>query len=294
MAKIGFIGLGIMGLPMAVNLVKKSGMDITGLDFLPERGELLAKEGGFAAGDATALAKDSEIIFLCLPSNELVRENCVLIAGNAKAGTIVVDLSSTAPGVVREQYAKLREKGISLLDSPVSGGDVGAKAGTLAIMCGGDKEVFEKVKPLLLMMGASATYMGTTGCGSVAKLANNMIAGVHLAVLGEAFAFAVKAGLDPEVLFDAIRVGFAGSPIMEAKAPKLISGDYTPAARVAVHQKDLKNAAKLAADMGVKIPLAQIVLDQMNELESMGLVNEDHCAMAKLYERDMGVHIDKK
>ncbi|MCD8138916.1 MAG: NAD(P)-binding domain-containing protein [Planctomycetaceae bacterium] len=291
METIGFIGLGIMGLPMASNLIAKSGATVTGIDFVPERTELLVQAGGKAGESARTIFQTSTVVFLCLPTNELMAEHCRLAAENAKPGTVVVDLGSTAPAVVREQYAVLREKGISLLDSPVSGGDVGAKAGTLAIMCGGDKETFGRVEPLLMKMGKSVTYMGGTGNGSVAKLANNMIAGIHLAALGEAFAYAVKAGLDPQVLFNAVRGGFAGSPIMEVKAPKLIAGDYTPAARMAVHHKDIRNAAKLAAEMGVSIPLSQVVLGQMDEIERLGLQNEDQCAMAKLYERDMGVSI---
>ncbi|MCD8350311.1 MAG: NAD(P)-binding domain-containing protein [Planctomycetaceae bacterium] len=291
METIGFIGLGLMGLPMATNLVKKSGMTVTGIDFVPERTEMLVQAGGKAGESAQAIFATSSVVFMCLPTNELMAENCRMAAESAKPGTIVVDLGSTAPAQVRELYATLREKGISLLDSPVSGGDVGAKAGTLAIMCGGDKETFDRVEPLLLMMGKSVTYMGATGNGSAAKLANNMIVAINLSALGEAFAYAVKAGLDPQVLFNAIRGGFAGSPIMDLKAPKLIAGDYTPSARMAVHHKDIRNAAKLAKEMGVSIPLSQVVLDQMDEIERLGLQNEDQCAMAKLYERDMGVSI---
>ena len=211
-----------------------------------------------------------------------------------RKGTIIVDLSSTSPNVIREMYAKAKEADISLIDSPVSGGEVGAIEGTLAMMCGGDKEIFDQVEPLLHFMGSTVTYVGKTGCGSVAKLANNMIVGCNIAAVGEALAFAVKAGLDPEVLYTAIKDGFAGSAVLSSKAPKIISRDFEASARIAVHQKDLKNAVHLADELGIEIPISNMVLDYMNEMEADGKVNEDHCSIAKIYEKRMGVEIKKQ
>lgn len=291
MPNIGFLGLGIMGLPMAVNLVKKCGFPVKGTDVSPSQMEKFIADGGCAAADAAELFAWSDILFFCLPTNELMRDNARAAMEAAKPGTVIVDLGSTAPGIIRGVEAELRSCGMHLLDSPVSGGDIGAKAGTLAIMAGGEKEVFDKVEPLLRCMGSAVTYMGKSANGSTAKLANNMMAGAYLAIMGEAFAFAVKAGLDPTVLYNAIKDGYAGCKMLDVKLPKIVNRDFSPAARMAVHQKDLKNAVLLAEEMGVKIPMSQVTLDLMDEVEAMGKANEDQCAMCQVYERDMGVII---
>ena len=294
MKTIGFVGMGIMGLPMAVNLVKKSGREIMGFDISQEKRLQFAAQGGKAVDSEDVIFSQCDLIFLCLPTNALVRQTIQRILTAAKPGTTIVDFSSTSPDVIRELYPQAQEKGVRLLDSPVSGGESGAIAGTLVLMCGGEQAVFDAVKPLLLQVGTSATYMGDTGCGCVAKLANNMIVGCNIAALAEGFAFAVKAGLNPKVLYEAIKDGFAGSPVMNVKAPKIISRDFSASARIAVHQKDLKNAVHLAKQLGVEIPLSAKVLDYMNQMETAGKVDEDHCAIARIYERDMGVEIGGK
>ncbi|HYE10951.1 MAG TPA: NAD(P)-binding domain-containing protein [Patescibacteria group bacterium] len=293
MKKIGFLGMGIMGLPMAINMVKKGGQPVIGFDVLEEKRNIFKENGGAPVNSVEEIYNNADIIFLCLPTNALVELNIKGIIDTGRKGTIIVDLSSTAPNVIREMYSKAKENGVRLLDSPVSGGESGAIAGTLAIMCGGEEEIFDEVKPLLLCLGSSATYMGATGCGSVAKLANNMIVGCNIAAVSESFAFAVKAGIDPDVLFHAIKGGFAGSEVMNAKIPKIISRNFEASARIAVHQKDLKNAVQLAEELEVEIPMSKMVLDYMNEMETEGRVNEDHCAIAKVYEKSMGIEIKK-
>lgn len=291
MKKIGFLGMGIMGLPMAINLVKKGQYSVMGFDVLQEKRKIFQENNGNPVENMADVFSSCDIIFLCLPTNDLVRSSIQGIIDADRSGTIIVDLSSTAPSIIREMYSRAKESGIRLLDSPVSGGEAGAIAGSLAIMCGGDKEIFDEVRPMLLCMGSSATYMGATGCGSVAKLANNMIVGCNIAAVSEGFGFAVKAGIDPEVLFHAIKGGFAGSEVMNSKIPKIISRNFEASARIAVHQKDLKNAVSLADEMGIEIPLSKMVLDYMNEMEDDGKVNEDHCAIAKIYEKAMGIEI---
>lgn len=293
MKKIGFLGMGIMGLPMAINLVKKSGHSVMGFDISLEKRNILKENGGIPVEKAEEIYNTCDIIFLCLPTNDLVKANIQGIVNTGRHGVIIVDLSSTAPNVIREMYSKAKKNEVRLLDSPVSGGEAGAIAGTLVIMCGGDKEVFDEVQPLLLCVGNSATYMGLTGCGSVAKLANNMIVGCNIGAVCESFAFAVKAGLDPEVLFSAIKDGFAGSAVMSSKIPKIISRDFTASARIAIHQKDLKNAVDLAEKLDVEIPMSKMVLEYMDEMEINGKENEDHCAIARIYEKNMGVEIKK-
>ncbi len=291
MKKIGFVGMGIMGLPMAKNLLKKSGCEVIGFDMMEPARNRFAEAGGRAAANADEVYADSEVIFLCLPKNEFVDSTVREIITKAKPGTVIVDFSSTAPSVIRTLFPLVKEAGMELLDSPVSGGETGAIAGTLVVMCGGEKSTFDKVEDLLHCVGATVTYMGSTGCGCVAKLANNMIVGCNLVSVGEAYAFAAKAGLDPSVLYEAIKGGFAQSAVMDLKVPKILNRDFTASARIAVHQKDMKNAMALANEMGVDIPMSAIVLDHMNQMEEMGLINEDQCALVKIFERDMDVEV---
>lgn len=292
--KIGFIGLGIMGLPMALNLVKKSEFSVMGYDVFEEKRNSFNSNGGKFVDNIEEIYQQSDIIFLCLPSNELVKKSIQAIIDNGKKGTIIVDFSSTAPAVIREMYEKAKQAGIYLLDSPVSGGEPGAIAGTLALMCGGEKDTFDTVNPLLHCVGSSVTYIGKSGSGSIAKLANNMVAGCYLGAMSEGLAFAVKAGIDPETLYYAIKDGYAGSKMFEVKAPKIISRNFEASARIAVHQKDLQNAVDYAEQMGVEIPMSNIVLDYMKEMEALGKADEDHCAIAQIYEKNMGVEIKKQ
>lgn len=291
MKEIGFIGLGIMGLPMAKNLLKKSGCRVTGFDVFETAAARFKEAGGAVAESAEGIYKNSDIIFLCLPKNELVESTVREIINNARAGTVIVDFSSTAPGIIRELFPLAKEAGMELMDCPVSGGEIGAVNGTLVIMCGGERKTFDMVSGLLDCVGERVTYMGESGCGSVAKLANNMIVGCNLVSVGEAYAFASKAGLDPRVLFEAIKGGFAQSAVMDIKLPKILSRDFTASARIAVHQKDIKNAVNLAEEMGVKIPMSAIVLEHMNRMDDAGLINEDQCSLVKIFEKDMDVEV---
>lgn len=290
MVKIGFIGMGIMGLPMAINLVKGN-LSVIGFDVVEDKRKIFEENGGISTDNTELIMDSCNVIFLCLPTNDLVKSNIIQILNKGISGRIIVDLSSTAPNVIREMYPQCKRAGISLLDSPVSGGEAGAIAGSLAIMCGGDKEVFDVVEPYLKLIGKSVTYMGSTGCGAVAKLANNMIVGCNIGAVGEALAFAVKAGLDPTTLYNAIKDGFAGSAVFDSKAPKIISRNFEASARIAVHQKDLKNAVKLAEELNIEIPLSKMILGYMDEMEQDGKSNEDHCAIAQIYEKRMGIEI---
>lgn len=292
MPELGFLGLGTMGLPMAVNLVRKSGRKILGYDVVSAAKERFVTEGGVVSNTAKELYCQCNVIFLCLPTNELLKQTVSQILEAGKPGTVIVDMGSTAPSVIKEMCILCRSYGMELIDSPVSGGQSGAVAGTLAIMSGGRKEAFDSVAPYLQMMGTSVTYMGESGCGSTAKLANNMMVGIHLSAMAESFAFAKKAGIDPEVLFQAIRGGFAQSAVLDAKAMKVISRNFEASARVEIHMKDIKNAVSLAKDLHVEIPMTQWVLTQMQFLADAGLSKEDHCALVKYYEDSMGVTIE--
>ena len=289
MRKVGFIGLGIMGLPMATNIMNKSGCDVTGFDVMEAARERFVANGGKTTANADEIYAESDVIFLCLPKNELVDSTVREIIAKAKSGTIIVDFSSTAPGVIRTLFPLVKEVGMELLDSPISGGEAGAIA--LVVMCGGERETFDKVEGLLHCVGSTATYMGSTGCGCVAKLANNMIVGINLVAVGEAYTYAAKAGLEPRVLFAAIKGGFAQNAVMDAKVPKILSRDFSPSARIAVHHKDIKNAMQLANEMGVELPLSAVVLDHMNRMEEWGMIDEDQCALVKVFEKAMNVEV---
>lgn len=291
MKKIGYLGLGVMGFGMTSNLIQKSGSAIYGYDPVDAARKKFADNGGKAVSSAEELYRTCDIICMCLPTNAIVKATLTEIMKTARPGTILVDMGSTSPYIIKEMYRQACEKGFYLLDSPVSGGQTGADSGTLAIMCGGDKKVFDEVEPYLKMMGKTVIYMGPTGCGSTAKVANNIMVGIHLLAMDEAFAFAAKAGLDPKKLFYAIKDGFAQSAVMDLKVPKILKRDFSATARIAVHLKDINNAMEMAEHLKVELPMTKIVKEQMDYMEEHGMINEDQCALVKYYENRMGVEI---
>ena len=289
--KIGFLGLGVMGLPMAKNLVKKSGCEVLGFDVAQSRLDEFAAAGGTPVKEQTDIYKQCDIIMQILPTHAIIRKSVEDAVHYGKRGNIIIDLSSTAPDIIQDLYKTVKEAGMYLLDSPISGGNPMAIAGTLAIMTGGDKEVFESVKPLLECMG-HPVYTG--GSGSVTKLVNNMVAGAYMVVIAEAYAFAAKAGIDLQTTFEATRGGFAGGPVYENKVPKLIKRDFEPGARVAVHRKDILNAKHFAHHMGVDTPMTDVVLRVMDWMNDNGHIDEDQIAMVKYYEDKMDVTVGEE
>ena len=286
--KIGFLGMGVMGLPMAKNLVAKSGCEILGYDVVEKQRIALAEAGGTAVDDPMEIYNNCELILQLLPTHAIIRDSVEKAVKYGKPGRIIVDLSSTAPDIIQELYALAKEAGMHLLDSPISGGNPMAIAGTLAIMTGGDKEAFEKVEPILKCMG-NPVYVGGCASGSVTKLVNNMVAGAYLVAIAEGYAFAAKAGIDLQTTFDATRGGFAGGPLYDDKVPKLIHRDYEPGARVAVHRKDILNAKHYAHRLGVDTPMTDVVLQVMDWMNDNGHIDEDQIAMVKYYEDKMDV-----
>ena len=293
MRNIGFLGLGAMGSGMTKNLIQKSGTELTiwGYDPVESARDRFAANGGKAVTDVRELYRICEVIFFSLPTNELLQSTVHEIMKTAKPGTILVDMGSTSPYLIQELYAIALERGFHLLDAPVSGGKSGADEGTLVIMCGGERDVFDRVRPYLAMMGKTVTYMGKSGCGSMSKVANNMMVGIHLAAMGEAYALAAKAGLDPRTLFDAIHSGFAQSAVMDQKIPKVLARDFEATARIAVHYKDIHNAMDMSTKLGIDLPLTRIVEEQMDWINENGLINEDQAAMVKYYENTMDITI---
>ena len=293
MAKIGFIGLGIMGKPMAKNLVK-AGYDLVVYDIAAAAVKELGETGAQAAASVAEVAQAAGIIFTMLPNSPHVKE-VVLGAGgileNAKDGTIIVDMSSISPIVSREIAAACGEKGVTLLDAPVSGGEPKAIDGTLAIMAGGDEAAFKKVEEILLKMGSSAVLVGEVGSGNVTKLANQVIVALNIAAMSEAMVLATKNGVDPEKVYNAIRGGLAGSTVLDAKMPMVLSGNFDPGFRIELHIKDLQNALDCAHAVNSPIPLTAEVMEIMQALKAAGMEKNDHDAVIRHYEKLAGVEV---
>ena len=214
--------MGVMGLPMAKNVVQKCGLPVLGYDVVQQQMDAFREAGGIPVSDPAEIYKACDVILQILPTHPIIRNSVEQAIQYGKPGNVIVDLSSTAPDIILELYQQAKDAGMFLLDSPVSGGNPMAIAGTLAIMTGGDKEAFDKVKPVLACMG-SPVYTGGPASGSVTKLVNNMIGGAILVAIAEGYAFAAKAGIDLQTTFEATRGGFAGGPslIQEIRsAPK--------------------------------------------------------------------------
>ena len=288
--KIGFIGLGIMGKPMAKNLLK-AGHELVVYDLVAAPVAELVKAGAKAGLSPKDVAVKSDMVITMLPNSPEVKEVVLgkdgVIEGS-RPGTMVVDMSSIAPLAAKEVAAALAEKGVEMLDAPVSGGEPKAIDGTLAIMAGGKAEIFEKVKPVLLKMGTSAVLCGEIGSGDVTKLANQIIVALNIAAMSEALVLAAKAGVDPGRVFAAIRGGLAGSTVLEAKAPMVCKGNYKPGFRMELHIKDLQNALDTAHAIGVPVPLTGTVMEIMQALRVEGKEKNDHCGVIQFYEKLSG------
>jgi len=292
-AKIAFVGLGIMGKPMAKNLLK-AGYELVVFDVVEAPLKEVVAAGAKAATSPSDVASQCEIIITMLPNSPHVRKAILGKGGvieGVKSGSIVVDMSSIAPLASREVAAELAAKGVEMLDAPVSGGEPKAIDGTLAIMVGGKQEVFDKVKDILLKVGSSAVLCGDIGAGNVTKLANQIIVALNIAAMSEALVLATKAGVDPEKVFDAIKGGLAGSTVLNAKAPMVLQGNYKPGFRIELHIKDLQNALDTAHEISAPIPLTSQVMEMMQAMKVEGKQTEDHGGLIQLYEKLAGVKV---
>ena len=291
--RVGFLGLGVMGLPMAKNVARKSGLPVMGYDVVAERVEEFRLSGGLPTADPVEIYQNCDVILQILPTHAIIEDSVKQAIRHGKPGNIIVDLSSTAPDIILELDKETKRAGMFLLDSPVSGGNPMAIAGTLAIMTGGDREIYEKVRPILECMG-KPVYTGGIASGSVTKLVNNMIGGAMLVAIAEGYAFAAKAGIDLQTTFEATRSGFIGGPLYENKVPKLIGRDFEPGARIAVHRKDILNAKHYAHKMGMDTPMTDVVLQVMDWMRDNGHIDEDQIAMVKYYEDKMNIHVGER
>jgi 2-hydroxy-3-oxopropionate reductase len=294
--KIGFIGLGIMGKPMAKNLLK-AGYSVICFN----RSEAAVKELEVAGAQRGRSAKDvaerTDIIITMLPNTPDVKEVALGANGiieGAKPGTIYVDMSSIDPIASREISDRLKEKGVTMLDAPVSGGEPKAIDGTLSIMVGGPKEAFDEVEDILLKMGSSAVLVGDIGSGNVTKLANQIIVAVNIAAMSEAMMLAVKAGVDPVKVCEAIKGGLAGSAVLNAKAPMVLDGNFKPGFRIELHIKDLANALNSAHEVGAPLPLTSQVMEFMQALRVDGKEKDDHSGIVQFYEKLAGKQVRRQ
>ena len=290
--KIGWIGLGIMGKPMAKNLLK-AGNELWVNNRSQGPMEELAACGAHAA-TRKELAENAEVIITMLPNGPQVRE---VILGDVikdmRPGQIFIDCSSISPVVSKEIAAALAEKGVEMLDAPVSGGEPKAIDGTLSFMVGGKQAVFDRCKDILGAMGASVTRCGEVGAGNTTKLANQIIVACNIQAVAEAFTLAQKAGVDPEVVYKAIRGGLAGSTVLDAKGPMMIAGNDKPGFKIDLHIKDLNNALDCAHTVGAPVPMTAAVQEILQWLHNNDCGENDHSAIAKYYEHLTGIHIGR-
>lgn len=283
---VGFIGLGIMGKPMAQNLLK-AGHELKVFN----RSKAVVKEM-VALGAKEALthqeaAMGVDALITMLPDSPDVKN--VMIGENgvydvATEGLLYIDMSSILPEVSQEIGEKLKEKGVDMLDAPVSGGDLGAIKGTLAIMVGGEEEAFSRALPLFQAMGSSYVLVGPLGSGNTTKLTNNMIVAGNIAILSEALMLCKKSGTDLEKVLDAIRLGSAGSAVLDTKSPKILQGDYSPGFKIDLHMKDLRNALQTGSSLGIHMPITDLALEMYQSLHDQGLGEKDHSALFNIYE----------
>jgi len=293
--KIGFVGLGIMGRPMALNL-KNAGHDL----IVPERASLTAEIRAAASvvANAAAVAAASEVVILMVPDTPDV-ETALFGAGGVaeglKAGTLVIDMSSISPIATKDFAARIIAKGCDYVDAPVSGGEVGAKAASLTIMAGGTEAAFARALPLFELMGKNITHVGNeAGAGQTCKVANQIIVALNIQAVSEALVFAARAGADPAKVRQALMGGFASSRILEVHAERMINGTFNPGFRIRLHQKDLNLALSAAKDLNLSLPNTAIAQQMMSAVSAHGGGDLDHSALIQAIEGLAGFSISKK
>jgi 2-hydroxy-3-oxopropionate reductase len=293
--KVGFIGLGIMGKPMSKNLIK-AGYQLVIHDRNPETTEELVSLGAEKASLPSEIADKSDVVITMLPNSPQVKEVALgengLIEGFSK-GKVLIDMSSIAPLASKEIAAALAEKGVEMIDAPVSGGEPKAIEGTLSVMCGGNREVFDQYYDLMKAMAGSVVHVGDIGAGNTAKLANQVIVAVNIAAMSEALVMASKAGVNVDLVYQAIRGGLAGSAVLDAKAPLVMDRQFKPGFRIDLHIKDLLNALETSHEVSAPLPLTASVLEMMHALKADGLEIEDHSSLVKYYEKLANVEVTR-
>lgn len=292
--KLGFIGLGIMGRPMAKNLLK-AGEELLVADLNKEAVADVVTAGAVEASYAE-IGEQCERIIIMVPSGAISKS--ILfgeggVASTVKKGAVVCDMSSVTPVESQECYEGLKKLGVGFVDAPVSGGEPGAVAGSLAIMAGGDQEDFDAMKKYFDILGNSALLIGPSGSGSVTKLANQIIVNNNIAVVSEAFVLATKAGADPEKVYQAIRGGLAGSAVLDAKVPMIIERNFKPGGPIRINHKDIKNVVNTAHAIDVPIPYTAQLYEILQTLKIHGHMGDDHGGIVQYFEKLADVEVKK-
>jgi 2-hydroxy-3-oxopropionate reductase len=289
--KIGFIGLGIMGAPMARNMVE-AGYEVTVYNRSRSAVDELEKAGATGASSSREVAENSDVVITMLPDSPdveaVVHGEDGVLAG-LKSGALVVDMSTISPVVTEELAAKIQEAGASMLDAPVSGGDVGAQQGTLSIMVGGSETDFERAKPLFDVMGGTVNHVGPTAAGQVVKAANQVVVALTIEAVSEALVLGSKGGVAPEKILDVLGGGLAGNKVMEVKREKFLSHDFSPGFRSELHHKDLGIALAAAREYGISLPNTAAVDQMLQTMQRKGWGGEDHSALLRVIE-DLSGH----
>ena len=290
---VGFVGLGIMGKPMARNLMA-AGYSLTVYDVVGSAMEELVTEGAAGASSAREAAEASSVTITMVPDSPQ-SEAAILgpdgvLEGTPK-GNGIIDMSSIAPGTSQKIGAACDAAGVGFLDAPVSGGEPKAIDGTLAIMVGGNQEVFDRYTGMLDVLGGSIVLCGGYGAGNTTKLVNQIIVAINVEAVSEGLVLARKAGLDPSVVYEAIKGGLAGSTVLDAKGTMMIAGDFSPGFRVKLHQKDLNNALITGKELGVPLPVTALVQQMLGSLMNDGKGDHDHAAIANFIEDMAGITI---
>lgn len=294
--KIGFIGLGVMGKPMAKNLLK-AGFSLTVFDIKAEPVAELVALGAEKESSPAKVAGKCDIIITMLPNSPHVIQVLTGKDGvleGIRPGSIIIDMSSISPVVAKKMYAAAAEKDVEMLDAPVSGGEPKAIDGTMSIMVGGKEQVFESVKDILLSMGGSAVLIGEIGSGNTAKLANQIMVALHLSAVSEAMVFAEKAGVDPGKVYQAIRGGLAASTVLDAKMPMILDRNFKPGGPIWMHTKDLLNVRDTALEIDAPIPLTTQILEAMKAMKADGHQNDDHCGIIQYWEKLANVTVKRR
>lgn len=289
---IGFIGLGIMGKPMALNLIK-GGHELYAFS-LPSVPQEVVDAGAKACGSGREVAQNAEIVIIMVPDTPHVAAALFGddgVAAGLTPGKVVVDMSSISPIETKAFARRINALGCEYLDAPVSGGEVGAKAGTLSIMVGGPQEAFERVKPLFERMGKNLTLVGGNGDGQTAKVANQIIVALNIEAVAEALLFAAKAGADPARVREALMGGFANSRILEIHAERMIKRTFAPGFRIKLHQKDLNIALQSAREMGMALPNTATVQQLFSACVAAGGADWDHSALVRATETLSGTPV---
>ncbi len=289
MSKVGFVGLGIMGKPMCKHMLE-AGIDLTVTDLNKALVDEMVSLGAKSA-DYEEMAKTCDIVMMILPNASISRSVIEEMKPFLAPGKIVVDMSSVTPGDSKGCYESLKEVGVKFVDSPISGGENGAIAGTLAIMCGGDQDAFDALEFVFKAIGSSWLLIGGPGAGSVCKLVNQAIVNINLCAVGESLTFAEKAGVDPMKVFEAIKGGLAGSEVLRTKAPMMCERNFVPGGTILVNRKDVKNVLATAHEIECPMPFTAQVYEVQNALVVDGHLKDDQSSYVTFFERLAGVTV---